>query len=112
MMAQRLAFGCWGALLLLHLTWHSTLAPPANGAVGLALAFALVPLLLPLTLVARRPTRALLWVGILGLFYFAHGVVAAWAVPTARLLGLAEAGLCAALIGCLGWFARTQRRRR
>ena len=29
-------FRLLGALLLLHLTWHSALAPPANGAMGLA----------------------------------------------------------------------------
>lgn len=112
MTARRLALACWFGLLLLHLAWHAWLAPPANGAIGLALGIALLPLLLPLGLLPRAPARALIWVGMLCLFYFAHGVVIAWGLPAARVLGLAEAGLAVAFIGCLGWSARGYRRRR
>ena len=48
----------------------------------------------------------LLWVGIVALFYFCHGVVAAWAIPAARLPALLEALLCVVLIGALGRDAR------
>lgn len=93
----------WTALLLLQPAWYLWLAPPANGNGWLALAFVVPPLLLPLIALRTRLRRALLWVGILALFYFTHGVVAAWAVPATRVPAIFEAVLCALLISALGW---------
>jgi uncharacterized membrane protein len=106
-----IGLAAWAALILLHLLWHGWLAPPAGGSQPLALALTVGPLLLPLLALRRSLARALLWVGILGLFYFCHGVVAAWGVPQARWLAVVEILLCVVLIGALGWGARGFRRR-
>jgi len=104
-------FLAWAALVLLQLIWHSVLAPPANGQVGLALLLTLPPLLLPLLALRRGARRALLWVGIVSLGYFCHGIVAAWSVPSVRTPALIEIALSVALIGTLGWIARTGKSR-
>ena len=48
MSALRVAILAWFGLFLLHVVWHGWLAPPENGQIGLALAFTVLPLLLPL----------------------------------------------------------------
>jgi len=101
---------CWGALIALHLLWHGWFAPPLNGSPLLALGLTVGPLLLPLFALRRSLGRALLWVGILGLFYFCHGVVAAWGEPRARGFALVEIVLCLVLIAALGWGARGYKR--
>jgi len=106
MNAQRIGFTAWAALVLLQPAWYLWLAPPANGRPWLALLLTLPPLLLPLTALRTNPRRALFWTGIVALFYFCHGIVAAWVVPQARLPALIEALLCAVLIGALGWRKR------
>lgn len=47
MSAMRVAVLAWFGLFLLHVVWHGWLAPPENGQIGLALAFTVLPLLLP-----------------------------------------------------------------
>jgi uncharacterized membrane protein len=106
---QRLGLSAWTALAVLQWVWHGWLLPPQNMPVGLVLAVTVVPLLLPL-LALRRPRRALLWVGILALFYFCHGVAEAWSAPTERALALAEIALTLLLIGSLGAGVRRPRR--
>ena len=69
--------------------------------VWLVLAITTVPLLLPL-LAIRDVRRALLWVGILSLFYFCHGVSEAWSAADQRWLAIAEIVLTVLLIGLLG----------
>ena len=105
----RIGLVAWAALVLLQPAWYLWLAPPANANGALALAFTLPPLLLPLFALRTSVRRALLWVGILAVFYFCHGIVAAWAVPTTRLPALIEALLCVVLIGMLGLDARRRR---
>jgi len=102
--ARRIGFIAWGMLVVLELVWHAGLAPFDPPAVALAV----VPLLLPL-LALRRPERALLWVGIIALFYFAHGVSDAWTSPAWRIPALIEMVLSVVLIGALG--AGVQRRK-
>lgn len=109
MTPQQLGYGAWAALVLLQPIWYLWLAPPANGKPLYALALTLPPLLLPLFALAR-PRRALLWIGILALFYFCHGIVAAWAVPPARVPALLEAACCVALIGAIGWDTHLRKR--
>ncbi|WP_300617216.1 DUF2069 domain-containing protein [Dokdonella sp.] len=101
----------WALLVLLQPAWYLWLAPPANGNGLLALAFTLPPLLLPLLALRTGAKRALLWVGIVALFYFCHGVVAAWVYPSARVPALLEVLLCVVLIATLGWATRAARRR-
>ncbi|MCE5231684.1 MAG: DUF2069 domain-containing protein [Mizugakiibacter sp.] len=111
MNARRTGFVAWGLLAALQVLWHALLAPPAHASVAAALIFALLPLALPL-LAWRRPARALLWAGIVCLFYFSHGVAEAWSAPTAtvRALALAETTLAALLVLALGAGARKRRK--
>jgi len=102
MSARRLAFAAWAALVLLQPAWYLLLAPPAGGSPWLALALTLPPLLLPILALRTSPRRALLWIGIVALFYFCHGIVAAWVVPATRVPALAEVLLCTLLIGAYG----------
>ncbi len=76
----------------------------------LVLAITVVPLLLPL-LALRDLRRALLWVGILALFYFCHGVAEAWSAPAKCVLALVEIGLTLLLIGALGAGVKRKPRR-
>lgn len=110
MSAIRLGLLAWASLVLLQLAWYLWLAPPLNGQSGLALALALPALLLPLLAFRRGPRRMLLWVGIASLFYFAHGVVAAYSEPNARLPALIEVALCVFLIGVLWAVVREDRK--
>lgn len=91
----------WFALIALQVLWHGLLAQPEHMPTWLALAITVIPLLLPLTALPDL-RRALLWVGILSLFYFCHGVAEAWALPTVKWLALAEIGLTLLLILALG----------
>jgi uncharacterized membrane protein len=110
-MAVRCGFVAWAALFVLHLVWHTLWAPPANGRIALALVLTLLPLLLPLLALRRGAHRALLWIGIISLGYFCHGVVAAWSEPAVRGPALLEVLLCVVLIGTLGWITRSGKTR-
>jgi len=106
---QKLGLAAWASLAVLQLVWHAWLLPPRSLPVAWALAITLVPLLLPLAAL-RRPRRALLWVGILALFYFCHGVAEAWSSPAERTPATAEIALTLLLIGTLGAGVRRPRR--
>lgn len=91
----------WFALIALQLAWHGWLSPPQAMPTWLLLAITVIPLLLPL-LAIRDLRRALLWVGILSLFYFCHGVSEAWSAPGERWLAIIEIVLTLLLIAALG----------
>jgi uncharacterized membrane protein len=95
--AQRVGVAAWAALALLQIIWHAWLLPPAIMPIGVALTIALLPLAVPL-LYWRAPRRALLLAGMLGLFYFCHGVAEAWAAPRERTLALIEAALVVVMV--------------
>lgn len=97
----RVGLVAWAALVALQLGWHAWWAPPQTTPLALVLAITVLPLLLPL-LALRDVRRALLWVGILSLFYFCHGVSEAWSAPTERVPALLEIALTLLLIGALG----------
>ena len=105
---QRLGLLAWAALVLLQLVWHAWLFPPQTIPVWLVLAITVIPLLLPL-LAIRDPRRALLWVGILSLFYFCHGIAEGWSSSSERWLALVEIVLTVLLIGTLGAGVRRPR---
>jgi len=105
---QRLGLLAWAALIVLQLLWHGWLFPPQAIPVWLVLAITVVPLLLPL-LAIRDPRRALVWVGILSLFYFCHGIAEGWSSSSERWLALAEIVLTLMLIGTLGAGVRRKR---
>ncbi|QRP64751.1 DUF2069 domain-containing protein [Rhodanobacter sp. FDAARGOS 1247] len=106
----RLGLIAWALLVVLQLVWHAWLFPPQSMPITLLLAITVVPLLLPL-FALRDVRRALLWVGILSLFYFCHGVSEAWsAAGTERWLAVAEVVLTLLLIGALGAGAKRKPR--
>ncbi|MGA9341913.1 MAG: DUF2069 domain-containing protein [Rhodanobacteraceae bacterium] len=109
--ARAIGLGAWAALVVVQFVWYLWLAPPTGAAPLVALLLTVPPLLLPLLALSRGPRRALLWVGILSLVYFCHGVVVAWLLASARVPALIEVALCVTLIGALGWDARHFRRR-
>jgi uncharacterized membrane protein len=104
----RLGLLAWALLTVLQLLWHGWLFPAQSMSPTLVLALTVVPLLLPL-FALRDVRRALLWVGILSLFYFCHGVSEAWSAPGERWLAWLEIVLTLTLIGVLG--AGVKRRR-
>jgi len=83
----RIGRAAWFVLIALQLLWHGWLARPEHLPTWLVLAVTVVPLLLPF---AALPDlrRALLWVGILSLFYFCHGVAEELIHSLARVPGL------------------------
>ncbi|MEP6898430.1 MAG: DUF2069 domain-containing protein [Rhodanobacter sp.] len=97
----RIGLGAWALLIALQFAWHAWLLPPRDMPMPLVLAITVIPLLLPL-LALRDVRRALLWVGILSLFYFCHGVSEAWSSAGERWLAIAEIVLTLLLIGVLG----------
>ena len=98
---QRLGLLAWAALVVLQLIWHAWLFPAQLMPIWLVLAITVIPLLLPL-LAIRDARRALLWVGILSLFYFCHGIAEGWSSSSERWLALLEIILTLLLIGTLG----------
>lgn len=104
----RVGLVAWAALTLLQLVWHGWLFPAQTMPAMLVLAFTVIPLLLPL-LALGDVRRALLWVGILSLFYFCHGVSEAWSAPGERWLGWLEVLFTLVLIGVLGMGVKRRR---
>ena len=97
----RVGLVAWALLVVLQLAWHAWLVPPQSMPMALLLSITVVPLLLPL-LALRDVRRALLWVGILSLFYFCHGIAEGWSTTDERWLALIEIVLTLLLIGTLG----------
>jgi uncharacterized membrane protein len=112
MTAERVGLIAWAALVAVQFAWYLVIAPPAGGSPWTALALTLPALLLPLLALRTGLRRALFWAGVVALFYFCHGVVAAWIAPDARVPAVIESALCVVLIGSLGWAGRRDRARR
>jgi uncharacterized membrane protein len=109
---ERVGAAAWIALVLLQFAWYLGIAPPAAGTPWIALALTLPPLLSPLFALRSGLRRTLLWTGVVALFFFCHGIVAAWTTPAARVPAVIESSLCVVLIGTLGWSVRRDRARR
>ena len=113
MTAERVGAIAWGLLIALQFAWYLVIAPPIAGSPWLALAIALPLLFLPLLAHDGGWPRVLFWCGVVALFYFCHGIVAAWVGgPAARVPAVLEALLCVALIGTVGWIGRRDKRKR
>jgi uncharacterized membrane protein len=97
-------------LAALQVFWHGWLLPPAPAQRWPTLALAIAPLLPGLWISRHDPRRGVLVGGIVSLFYFCHGIAAAWSDPPARALGIAEVVLALGVIGASGWDARHYRR--
>lgn len=99
------------ALALLQIVWHVWLAPPAATQLWPTLALAMGPLLPGLWVCGQNLRRGVLIGGIVSLFYFSHGISAAWAEADLRALASAEIALSLIVIAALGWDARQYRRK-
>jgi uncharacterized membrane protein len=99
----------WIAQILLQCAWYAWLFPPQRMPVWLALSLAVIPLLLPL-LAIGNVRRALLWVGMLNLFYFCHGVAESWSSAQERVPAMLEVLFALMLIGALGAGVKRQQR--
>ncbi|MGE7138389.1 DUF2069 domain-containing protein [Luteibacter sp. NPDC031894] len=104
---RRIGLAAWAGLLLVQVLWYALYTPVSIPA-WVAWALTVPPLLLPL-LSLPNVTRALLWVGILALFYFCHGVAEAWSSTGDRWLAFIEIALTLLLIGSLGAGVRRRR---
>ncbi|WP_426285316.1 DUF2069 domain-containing protein [Luteibacter sp. E-22] len=104
---QKVGLAAWAALLALQVLWY-TLYPPVSIPTWVAFVLTVPPLLLPL-LSLPNVARALLWVGILALFYFCHGVSETWSSTADRWLAVVEIVLTLLLIGTLGVGVRRRR---
>jgi uncharacterized membrane protein len=98
------------ALALLEILWHGWWLPPPPAQLWPTLALAVVPLLPGLWISRRNPRRGVLVGGIVCLFYFGHGVSAAWGDASVRALACAQIALALIVIGASGWDARHYRR--
>jgi len=97
---QKTGLAAWAGLLAVQVLWYSLYAPVSIPR-WVAFALTVPPLLLPL-LSLPRINRVLLWVGILSLFYFCHGVSEAWSSTGDRWLAWLEILCTLLLIGALG----------
>ena len=70
--------------------------------IALTVFFTLPPLLL-LVGVLRRNAKAVFWTGVLGLFWFSHGVMEAYAVPAERGYAVTELVLAIVVIVASSW---------
>lgn len=87
---HRLALGSYFALLVLTLVWHAWLFPSAYFPISLVLIVTALPLLLPLQGLLQGRPRSHIWVALLSMLYFVHGVGESIANPQQRWLGLLE----------------------
>jgi uncharacterized membrane protein len=87
-----------GALVLLFAIWFRG----DRQYLGALAVFALPPQLL-LIGVLRGSARAAFWSGVLGLFWFCHGVMLAWERAAGRGHALAEIALALAIIVAASW---------
>lgn len=98
------------ALLVLEIAWHAWYAPARANLFWPSLALATVPLLPGLWIARATLRRGVLVCGIVGLFYFAHGVSELWSGAVARWLPMLEVLLALVVIAALGWDARKYKR--
>ncbi|QAU25155.1 DUF2069 domain-containing protein [Dyella sp. M7H15-1] len=98
---SRVGIAAWIGLIVLQCAWYAWLFPPQHISVWLVLAITVVPLWLPFFAICNV-RRALLWTGILSLFYFCHGIAESWSSAQERVPALIEVLLTLVLIGALG----------
>lgn len=68
-----------------------------------AMIFFTLPPLLLLIGVLRSNAKAVFWAGVLGLFWFSHGVMEAYALPAERAYALTEVVLAITIIMAGSW---------
>jgi len=106
----RMGFIAGLALAGLEIVWHAWLAPGRANLYWPSLALAVFPLLPGLWIARTSLRRGVLVCGIVGLFYFAHGISELWSGPAPSMLPALEVALTLVVIGSLGWDARKYKR--
>lgn len=91
------------ALLILQVLWHMVLLPSSWIKPWVIAALFSLPLLPSVVLLLLRYRNGIFWGSIVALFYFCHGIGEAWTLPSARWLGLVEAGLAVEIIVASSW---------
>jgi len=110
--ALRLGAAALLALFALEIVWHAALDPAAGTRFWPSLCLAGAPLVPGLAFCARgNLRRGVLVGGIVGLFYFAHGVALLFDPAAPRAAAAAEVVLTLLVIGASGWDARKYKRR-
>jgi len=110
--ALRLGMAALLALVVLQIVWHTALAPAAGSRFWPTLSLAVAPLLPGVWICRHDVRRGVLVGGIVGLFYFAHGVALLLDPAAPRTAAAAEVLLTLVVIGTSGWDARAYRRRK
>ena len=110
MRALSLGAGALLALLILQIVWHGWWMPAPSTRFWPTLAIATLPLLPGLWTCRSNLRRGVLIGGIVGLFYFCHGVSVAYGDAAARVPALIEIALTLLVIGASGWDARKYKR--
>lgn len=87
-LARAAVFVGYFGLLGLWLAWASVFAPPRHAPASLVISVAALPLLLPLRGMLHDRRGSFLWLGLLSLVYFIHGVGAATAAAERVQAGL------------------------
>jgi len=98
------------ALLILQIVWHAGWMPAPSTRFWPTLAIATLPLLPGLWTCRNNLRRGVLIGGIVSLFYFCHGVSAAYGDAAARVPALIEIALTLLVIGASGFDARKYKR--
>lgn len=98
------------ALLALQILWHAWIFPPSPAQRWPTLALCVLPLVPGLWIAIRNLRRGVLVGGIVCLFYFCHGISAAWGDAAVRALACVEIALTMIVIAALGWDARHYKR--
>lgn len=81
------------ATLAWQVIWHGLLPPPLGARhIWLAL-LACLPLLIPLSGLARGNYRSMIWAGVLLILYFTIGIMEAWSNPPQRLPAMVQVAL-------------------
>lgn len=103
MNAARLARLCGFSLLALQWLWHGLLQPTTVIAPWLAAGLYSLPILPATVLWLGGHRQAGFWASVAALGYFSHGIMEAWADPTARPLALAQIALAVVLVFAANW---------
>jgi uncharacterized membrane protein len=98
------------ALLVLQIVGHAWLVPPLPAQRWPTLTLAALPHVPGVWIAFRNLRRGVLVGGIVSLFYFCHGISAAWGDPPMRALAWVEIVLTLIVIAALGWDARHYKR--
>lgn len=110
MTARSIGALCWWALVALQPAWHLWWHPAAAFPAWLVVAILWLPMLPPSIMLLRRHPAGLFWAAVVGLLYFCHGVMEAWAAPPVRIAALLEVLFASGVVLAVGTDGLQRRR--